>query len=139
MLAIFLAGVSAVTSAAIIAAVVVTSHDVRHAPQNMHTTCQKAVYRFVLSVFLALIGFGEGMQVFRAVFGYWQPDGWEAATGAAWGLLAGWLLVVRPARGLKVLCPYAAVCPASTAAKDGWRKPQPGEMPAAAALTVRVR
>jgi hypothetical protein len=113
--------INAVTSVAVIVAVVVTIHDIsRRAPRAMAGTCTKAAYRVLLGVFLTAVGFGEGSRVFNWMFAHGPgPDVIETATGVAWGMLSGWLVVVRPFARLEILCPFASRCSAVRAEREG--------------------
>ena len=110
--ALTLAVINAAASLVVVAAVVVTEFDLRNVCGRLAGVGRKAVYRTTLSVFLLLVGFGEGYQVFNLIFSYGRPAGAvETLTQVGWALLAAWTLVVRPFARSEILCHYAAACP----------------------------
>lgn len=126
---------AAVFSVAIIAAVVVCEFDLRDVRERIARRRNRVAYLGVMSVFLALIGAGEGYAIF-ALFRppLDVPTNAELLTKAGWAMLAVWSILFRPLRTSAVLCPLKDTCPvvlaevearAFVGARAGRRHPLP--------------
>jgi len=110
--------VGAASSALVLWAALVADYDMRHVRAALTDWRSRCCYSWLLSLFLGLVAFGEGLALFGYVTGTARPPAVSTTlTDTAWALLAGLLLILRPLSHRAYLCPYQATCPARAAAR----------------------